>query len=836
MTLYEEIRKDGPLAYWRMSDTTSTTTQTAKNYCYNPSLELNASGYGTGRHGKSASSTASQWPGTRRTDGGAQGSAYYRATSTASYVGRAWITVPEMPASRDRAFTMSYYVRTNRPRELMVSVDVLRDNDSYITAFNSPYFNVPANTWFRIAQIVTIPDNGAKLRPSLAVWDLDPGDWLDVDGVLYEEAVTLSDYFDGDTPGAVWEGTPDASTSRFDLVTNHRYLVDEGGVYRGDYSATGITYNVTSLPIGGDGATRFAADGSATVVGGNGVWDLGTLQGEWTIEFLARFDDDTGGSILETDLWKIATLSATQLGYARVGASGSWGVDAPWQDNQWHHYALVMDDGLLTIYVDGEDILSYADTDVDASGSGALQFAPGSAAVTLDEVVVYTRALEDARVRRHFQSIAETGGDTPTAAFIEPRQPVMQLVKSGVVTQQLTVTVQYSGGGVATPLNPVWSSSDLTIVSINATGLVRALKAGSAAITVTLPDLDLSAFSGVSVLAPDPLPGETREIYRGDPTQFVFDDDGQLVATTEEYWEVDPGRLILGEWVYDSPVPLATLAYNISTLAGREGIPVADGENIRISTRSGRRWVPKTPDQKQISLAMWALGTNVDGSIPEDVHMRTKFWENYNRLKQLFAVWDRQILLRRRVATRYGVVTTRTWVEPTGNMDLNPTGPMRAAFTIDLLMTDPFWHAEEQKSDPVYVRAAGGLRRYPRTYRLEYGSYGNTGIYTMFNDGTHEARLIAEIHGPVINPRFLNMDTNERFRLETDVEIDAGDIIEIDFYDRTIELKGSGSRYWWLDRTTDWLHSRPGYQRFQFSHEGFDEAGYVVWRWEPTYL
>lgn len=835
MTLFDEIRKDGPLAYWRMSDTPSSQTFTAVNYCSNPSLEVTDAGFSTGRVGSTDASSALEWPGSRQTDGGRFGVAYYRATASAAYPGRSFISCPDMPAGIDRAYTLSFYLRTNRARPVNVTVDVLRDNGTVLTTFVSPNFNLPANTWFRVAQIVTIPDGGARLRPTVGVPNVQVGDTLDVDGLLYEEAVDVSDYFDGDSEDGSWDGTPGASPSRVETIVTYRYLEDENNVFRGDYSATGVTYNVPARPSGGDGASRFAADGSALVVGGNGAWDLGTVAGEWSVEFLARFDDDAGGAVLETDIWRIGTLGSSQIGYSTVSGSGQWGAPAPWQDNQWHHYVLTQRNGLLTIYVDGEDVLSYSSTNVDAFGSGTLEFAPGSTAVTLDEVAIYTRALDDGRVRAHYVAI-DGVVDVPVAAFINPLQPVLTLVRNGVVTQQLTVTVQYSGGGVATPLNPVWSTSDPAIVSVSATGLVRALRAGSAAITVTLPDLDLSTFTGVSVLPYDPLPFEGREIYSGDPSAFVYDDEQRLIATTQEYWEVDPGRLVRGQWVYDTPVSLATLAFNITTLAGREGIPVADGENIRISTRVGRRWVPKTPDQKQISLAMWAIGTNEDGTIPEDVNMRTKFRENYNRLKQLFAVWDRQILLRRRVATRYGIVTMKTWVEPASSMDLEPTGPLRAAFTVDLLMTDPFWHGDEQKSDKVYVQGPGGLRRYPRTYRLEYGSFGNTGIFTLLNEGTHEARLVAEIHGPVENPRFLNMDTNERFRLLNDVSIDAGDVVEVDFYDRTIELRGSGSRYWWLDRTTDWLHARPGEQRFQFSHDGYDQSGYVIWRWEPTYL
>lgn len=833
--IYTEILKDNPLAFWRMSDTPFSETISRFNVCPNPSLEVDAAGFSTQRYGSSVNH--SQWAGTRQTDGGWIGSAYYRSTATASWPYKSWITFANANANPGDTYVVSYYVRVNRTMTFNVNVESIRSDNSVVGLVVGTDQTIQANTWTRVSQIHTVPNGGVALRGLAVVNSLQNGDRLEVDGILYEKTNELRSYFDGSSSGSVWLGTAGKSASRNDVQVPRRYMDDDTGVYRGDYSSSGITFNVASFPVGGDGASQFASDGTATVVGGNGVWDLGTQQGQWTVEFLAKFANTSGGTILETDKWRIATHGADRFGYRIMGTSTAYSAPATWSDLAWHHYVITFGNGLLTIYIDGQNLLTFTNTNFDASGSGSLRFATGTTAVTLDEVVVYPRALGDDRVTAHYIGLQQAFGEVITATYVEPRQKVLTLVKNALVTQQMVAIVQYSGGGTASPTNVIWSSSDTSIATVSSTGLVTALKAGSAGITATMPDLGVTAFTGVSVLNPEPLPGENRAIYSEDSEKFTYDPDtGQLLSTTDEYWEVDPGRLVRGQWVYDSPVSLATLAFNISTLAGREGLPVADGENIRTSAVAGRRWVPKTPDQKQLSLAMWVQGTTTEGTIPTDVYLRTKFWENYNMLKRLFAVWDRQILLRRRVPTRYGIVTQQTWVEPVSTMDLNPTGPMRATFTIDLVMNDPFWRALEQKSDPVMVRNRGGQRRYTRTYPLAYGQFGNTGIYTLFNDGTHEARLIAEIHGPIKNPSFLNMDTYERFRLENDVDIDFDDVILVDFYRRTIELKGSGSRYWWLDRTTDWLHARPGYQRLQFSHEGYAETGYVVWRWEPAYL
>lgn len=832
--IYAEILKDTPLAFWRMSDTPFNETISRYNLCPNPSLQVDNTGYTTERYGSSFQHTdfKNAWYGSA----GFSGNGFLRGEALQSWPYKSWIFCPDTAVTAGESYVVSFHVRVNRAMNVAVNVESLRSDMSVVGLVVGSDQWIPANTWTRLSQIHTVPAAGVKMRGLVVVNSLQQNDNIDVDAVLYERTTVLNDWFDGNSTNAVWLGTAGKSQSRQDTVVARRYMDDETGVYRGTYSPSGVTFNVPAYPLGGDGASQFAPAGEVEVIGGNGVWDLGTDSGQWTIEFLARFDNDLGGNVLETDRWKIATVGTNRIGYMAMGSEGTWSAPAPWTDNAWHHYVVTSNNGLLTFYVDGTDVLTFTDTGLNASGSGNLRLATSSTAVTLDEIAIYPRSLTDGQVTAHYLGLQQEFGEIVTATYVEPRQKVLTLVKGSIVSQQMTVTVQYTGGGVATPINVVWSSSNTAVVSVSASGLVRALTQGSAAITATLPDLGTQAFTGVSVMPPDPLPGEGRALYSADSEKFTYDSDGHLISTTDEYWEVDPGRFLRGEWIYDSPVSLATLAFNISTLAGREGIPIADGENLRTSAVAGRRWLPKTPDQKTLSLGMWVQGTTEEGDIPQDIYLRTQFWENYNMLKQLFAVWDRQLLLRRRVPTRYGIITQQTWVEPSSSMDLEPTGPMRATFTIDLLMNDPFWRALEQSSDPVPVAVHGGQRRYPRTYPLEYGSFGQTGIFTLFNDGTHEARLIAEIHGAVENPIMFNMDTNERFRLETDVELAAQDVIEVDFYYRTIKLKGSGSRYWWLDRTTDWLHARPGYQRLQFSHEGYAETPYIVWRWEPAYL
>jgi hypothetical protein len=568
-------------------------------------------------------------------------------------------------------------------------------------------------------------------------------------------------------------------------------------------------------------------------------------RGTWGLEFLARLDGPVGAGgaqLFHTDKWEIVLLPGGSLTFRQVGSTGPT-VPSAWTQDVWSHYVISFNGEGLTFYVDGEDVNTFFNTDIEGLGASTLYFAGNgdNPQLALDEVAVYTQFLNDGRVTAHYLGISQIFGEYPTAARIQP--PLITFnFDAGQTDKLMIVLVQHADGSESSPLNVVWSVTDPTVVEIDENGLLSAVAPGSSGITAVMPDLGVSAIAGATVLTPEFLPSDfDRQVYSDDSQHFVYEVnpitfEKQLVATTHEYWEIDQGRLLKGQWIYDTPIPLSTLAYNISTLAGREGIPVSDTENVRIATRPGRRWIPKTPEQKQLTFAMWVLGADTEGRFPSDIYMRTRFWENYNKLKQLFAVWDRQLLLTRRTPTRFGIQKMYTFVEPVSRMDLNPTGPMRATFSIDLVMADPFWFGPELKTDPTFVRAEGGLRNYPRTYRLVYSAHGAPGIVLVNNEGTHDAKLKAVLRGPFKNPMLTDVETRESFRLVPDVPIEKGTYVVIDFWEKSILLNGQQSRYWWMDRNTDWLKMRPGYTRFRFTHEGWDEDSTVEWQWRPSYL
>lgn len=99
-------------------------------------------------------------------------------------------------------------------------------------------------------------------------------------------------------------------------------------------------------------------------------------------------------------------------------------------------------------------------------------------------------------------------------------------------------------------------------------------------------------------------------------------------------------------WYVDN-VDLSTLAWNVKNRSAGWSVPNKVGENVRVPSRHGAFWTPnKTFDQGQLSLSMWAVGCNEDGSLPLHEDGRRKVRDNLDKLTALFANSRRLLTLR----------------------------------------------------------------------------------------------------------------------------------------------------------------------------------------------
>jgi hypothetical protein len=139
---------------------------------------------------------------------------------------------------------------------------------------------------------------------------------------------------------------------------------------------------------------------------------------------------------------------------------------------------------------------------------------------------------------------------------------------------------------------------------------------------------------------------------------------------------------------------------NITTFGGsRSGIPTLRGQDIETPYRAGQAWRAKYPDERTISLTMWMDGSGSSSGWPAaDPHLA--FNNNWQQLRQAFfarnASGSVQSQLRRNWwLTQAGsnkLVTSTAMAEIAGSMDLTMNGRTGSAFTVDLLLADPYFY------------------------------------------------------------------------------------------------------------------------------------------------
>lgn len=155
------------------------------------------------------------------------------------------------------------------------------------------------------------------------------------------------------------------------------------------------------------------------------------------------------------------------------------------------------------------------------------------------------------------------------------------------------------------------------------------------------------------------------------------------------------------EYWYYNGVALQGQAWNIATFGGsRFGIPTLRGQNYEVPYRAGQLWRAKYPDQRTVTLTMWTdWQMSANQSYPAG-DPRRAFNDNWQALRQLF--WYRGAsgsaqgqLQRNWFLTQGGtptMVQSTAMAEIAGSMDPTMNGRVSAAFSVDLLLSDPYFY------------------------------------------------------------------------------------------------------------------------------------------------
>lgn len=115
---------------------------------------------------------------------------------------------------------------------------------------------------------------------------------------------------------------------------------------------------------------------------------------------------------------------------------------------------------------------------------------------------------------------------------------------------------------------------------------------------------------------------------------------------------------------------LSNLAWNVKNRSAGWSVPGRSGENIRVPGRHGSFWVPdKTYEEGRLSLSMWAVGCNEDGTLPLIEDGRRKVRDNLDRLTSMFSTTKRLLTLRQ--TTGSGTIMVNELGNPTFSTNSN---------------------------------------------------------------------------------------------------------------------------------------------------------------------
>jgi hypothetical protein len=155
------------------------------------------------------------------------------------------------------------------------------------------------------------------------------------------------------------------------------------------------------------------------------------------------------------------------------------------------------------------------------------------------------------------------------------------------------------------------------------------------------------------------------------------------------------------EFWYFNGTPLQTSYYNVTTFGGsRFGIPTVRGQDYEVPYRSGQLFRSKYLDERTVTLTMWTDGQMSSNQAYPAADPRRAFNDNWQALRQMFmtrgiAGSTQGQLQRNWYLTGSGspsLVTSTAMAEIAGSMDPTMNGRTSAAFSVDLLLSDPYFY------------------------------------------------------------------------------------------------------------------------------------------------
>lgn len=151
------------------------------------------------------------------------------------------------------------------------------------------------------------------------------------------------------------------------------------------------------------------------------------------------------------------------------------------------------------------------------------------------------------------------------------------------------------------------------------------------------------------------------------------------------------------------------------------------------------------------------------------------------------------------------------WALPLDELYAEMTAPL----VVELVATDPLLYSDTATTVSLGVQAASGGVTFPVTFPITFVTGGgSSGVVTVVNIGNAPSPPTFRINGPVTNPTIRN-ETLDR-ALELELDIVAGDYVDIDVAARSVLLNGTANRYSSLT-SPQWWELAPGANAVRYS-------------------
>lgn len=168
-------------------------------------------------------------------------------------------------------------------------------------------------------------------------------------------------------------------------------------------------------------------------------------------------------------------------------------------------------------------------------------------------------------------------------------------------------------------------------------------------------------------------------------------------------------------------------------------------------------------------------------------------------------------------------------------------GPDQRKIQLQWTCPDGVWEAADEASETIEVDIttdAGGISL-PMTLPMSFAATSASGSHIVFNPGAVPSHMTVRLYGPCSGPRLLNQTTGEQIAFSPDLELAAGQYVEVHTCEQAAYAQGdvSVSRLNFFDfAVSSWWRLEPGENSLRYAPADADAGAEAVVIYRPAWL